>query len=65
MRPGPIGVVNSLVHKACLDLDITHSRKACAIWRHSRPREFRFIGLPLKWRRRDGLADPCRGRFDE
>ena len=25
MRPGPEGKVNALVHKACLDLDITHS----------------------------------------
>ena len=24
MRPGPEGKVNSLVHKACLELDITH-----------------------------------------
>src|SRR5260370_37121635 len=24
MRPGPMGAVNSLVHKACLELHITH-----------------------------------------
>ena len=27
MRPGPEGKVNSLVHKACLELDITHHGK--------------------------------------
>src|SRR5262249_3028189 len=29
MRPGPMGKVNSLVHKACLELDITHMESLC------------------------------------
>src|SRR5262249_58187206 len=29
MRPGPMGAVNSLVHKACLELDITHIESLC------------------------------------
>ncbi len=29
MRPGPEGKVNSLVHKACLELDITHIESLC------------------------------------
>ena len=29
MRPGPEGEVNLLVHKACLDLDITHIESLC------------------------------------
>ena len=29
MRPGPEGMVNTLVHKACLELDITHIESLC------------------------------------
>ena len=29
MRPGPAGVVNTLVHKACLELGITHIESLC------------------------------------
>ena len=29
MRPGPMGDVNLMVHKACLDLDITHIESLC------------------------------------
>ncbi len=29
MRPGPIGEVNSRVHRACLELDITHIESLC------------------------------------
>src|SRR5919197_1075091 len=58
MRPGPMGVVNSLVHKACLDLDITHIESLCNLEALIGEGEFRFIGLPLKWR--GGTGSPIR-----
>ena len=58
MRPGPIGVVNSLVHKACLELDITHIESLCNLEALIGEGEFRFIGLPLKWR--GGTGSPIR-----
>src|SRR5262249_41996630 len=61
MRPGPMGVVNSLVHKACLELDITHIESLCNLEALIGQGEFRFIGLPLKWRGRPRSADPPRG----
>ena len=65
MRPGPIGVVNSLVHKACLELDITHIESLCNLEALIGEGEFRFIGLPLKWR--GGTGSPIRAVavFDE
>jgi kynurenine formamidase len=65
MRPGPEGVVNSLVHKACLELDITHIESLCNLEALIGQGEFRFIGLPLKWR--EGTGSPIRAIaiFDE
>jgi kynurenine formamidase len=58
MRPGPIGEINSLVHKACYDLDITHMESLCNLEQLLGKGEFRFIGLPLKWR--GGTGSPIR-----
>ena len=58
MRPGPQGAVNSLVHKACLDLDITHIESLCNLEALLGQGRFTFIGLPMKWR--DGTASPIR-----
>jgi len=65
MRPGPEGVVNALVHKACLELDITHIESLCNLETLIGQGEFRFIGLPLKWR--EGTGSPIRAIaiFDE
>jgi len=58
MRPGPMGKINSLVHKACLELDITHMESLCNLEALLDQGEFQFIGLPLKWR--DGTGSPIR-----
>jgi kynurenine formamidase len=58
MRPGPMGDINSLVHKACLELDITHIESLCNLEALIGQGEFRFIGLPLKWR--GGTGSPIR-----
>ena len=58
MRPGPIGKVNALVHKACLELDITHMESLCNLEALLGAGQFRFIGLPLKWR--GGTGSPIR-----
>ena len=58
MRPGPEGKVNALVHKACLDLDITHIESLCNLEALLGQGRFTFIGLPMKWR--DGTASPIR-----
>jgi hypothetical protein len=58
MRPAPEGRVNSLVHKACLDLDITHIGSLCNLESLLGQGQFTFIGLPMKWR--DGTASPIR-----
>ena len=58
MRPGPMGKINSLVHKGCLDLDITHIEGLCNLEALLGEGEFQFIGLPLKWR--EGTASPIR-----
>ena len=58
MRPGPEGKVNALVHKACLDLDITHIESLCNLEALLGQGPFTFIGLPMKWR--DGTASPIR-----
>ena len=58
MRPGPEGMVNTLVHRACLDLDITHMESLCNLEELIGQGTFRFIGLPLKWR--GGTGSPIR-----
>ena len=58
MRPGPMGDVNLLVHKACLDLDITHIESLCNLEALLGQGQFTFIGLPLKMR--EGTASPIR-----
>jgi kynurenine formamidase len=58
MRPGPEGKVNALVHKACLDLGITHIESLCNLETLLGAGEFQFIGLPLKWR--GGTGSPIR-----
>ena len=58
MRPGPAGDVNLLVHKACLDLDITHIESLCNLEALLGEGKFTFIGLPMKWR--EGTASPIR-----
>jgi Predicted metal-dependent hydrolase len=58
MRPGPEGKVNALVHKACLDLDITHIESLCNLEALLGKGQFTFIGLPMKWR--GGTASPIR-----
>ncbi len=55
---GREGAVNSLVHKACLDLDITHIESLCNLEALLGQGPFTFIGLPLKMR--DGTASPIR-----
>lgn len=56
MRPGPMNDVNLLVHKACLDLDITHIESLCNLVKLLGEGPFTFIGLPMKWR--NGSASP-------
>ena len=58
MRPGPEGDVNALVHKACLELDITHIESLCNLETLIGQGPARFIGLPLKWR--GGTGSPIR-----
>jgi kynurenine formamidase len=58
MRPGPMSDVNLLVHKACLDLDITHIESLCNLEALLGRGPFTFIGLPLKMR--EGTASPIR-----
>jgi kynurenine formamidase len=58
MRPGPEGKVNALVHKACLELDITHMESLCNLESLLGQGQFTFIGLPLKWR--EGTGSPIR-----
>jgi len=58
MRPGPEGDVNALVHKACLELGITHIESLCNLEALIGQGTFRFIGLPLKWR--GGTGSPIR-----
>ena len=58
MRPGPMGIVNSLVHKACLDLDITHIESLCNLEALLGEGHFTFIGLPMKMR--EGTGSPIR-----
>jgi kynurenine formamidase len=58
MRPGPDGDVNALVHKACLELDITHIESLCNLEALLGRGQFQFICLPLKWR--GGTGSPIR-----
>ncbi|MFC1492232.1 cyclase family protein [Nitrospinota bacterium] len=65
MRPGPEGDVNALVHKACLEQDITHMESLCNLEQLLGKGPFRFIGFPLKFR--GGTGSPIRAVaiFDE
>jgi len=47
-----------LVHKACLDLDITHIESLCNLEALLGKGQFTFIGLPMKWR--GGTGSPIR-----
>jgi kynurenine formamidase len=58
MRPGPEGDVNTMVHKACLELDITHMESLCNLEALLGKGPFQFIGLPLKFR--EGTGSPIR-----
>jgi kynurenine formamidase len=58
MRPAPEGKVNSLVHKACGELGITHIESLCNLEALLGRGPFTFIGLPMKWR--DGTGSPIR-----
>ena len=58
MRPGPMSDVNLFVHKACLDLDITHIESLCNLETLLGQGQFTFIGLPMKMR--EGTASPIR-----
>jgi kynurenine formamidase len=58
MRPGPDSPVNLLVHKACLELDITHMESLCNLEALLGKGPFQFIGLPLKFR--GGTGSPIR-----
>lgn len=58
MRPGPEGKVNTLVHKACLELDITHMESLCNLEALLGQGPFTYIGLPLKFR--GGTGSPLR-----
>jgi kynurenine formamidase len=58
MRPGPDSDVNLLVHKACLDLDITRIESLCNLEALLSHGPFTFIGLPMKGR--EGTASPIR-----
>ncbi|MDP7167600.1 MAG: cyclase family protein [Nitrospinota bacterium] len=58
MRPGPAGDVNSLVHKACLDVGITHLESLCNLDKVLGQGPFRFACFPLKWR--GGTGSPVR-----
>jgi kynurenine formamidase len=51
-------MVNTLVHKACLELDITHLESLCNLESLIGQGEFTFICLPLKWR--GGTGSPIR-----
>ena len=55
---GTEGKVNALVHKACLDLNITHIESLCNLEALLGEGPFTFIGLPIKMR--DGTASPIR-----
>jgi kynurenine formamidase len=55
---GPDSDVNLLVHKACLDLDITHIESLCNLEALLGKGQFTFIGLPMEWR--EGTASPIR-----
>ncbi len=58
MRPGPAGKVNALVHKVCLELNITHMESLCNLEALIGKGQFQFIGLPLKFR--GGTGSPIR-----
>ncbi len=58
MRPGPEGPVNTLVHKACYELGITHIESLCNLEKLLGKGQFRFIAFPLKIK--NGTGGPVR-----
>ena len=50
--------MNALVHKACLELGITHMESLCNLEALLGQGEFRFVGFPLKFR--GGTGSPIR-----
>ena len=61
MRPGPEGKVNSLVHKACFDLGITHIESLCNLEALLGAGPLHLHRPADEMARRHGIADP-RGR---
>src|SRR5262249_8737826 len=51
--------------KACLELDITHIESLCNLEALIGQGEFRFIGLPLKWRGGTGSPIPAGAVVEE
>ena len=54
----PRGQSELAVHKACLELDITHIESLCNLEALLGKGQFTFIGLPMKWR--GGTGSPIR-----
>ena len=61
MRPGPEGVVNALVHKACLELGITHIESLCNLESADRAGDVPVHRPAAEMARRHRLADPGGG----
>ena len=61
MRPGPEGKVNSLVHKACLELDITHMESLCNLEALHRAGRIPVHRPAAEMARGHRLADPRGG----
>ncbi len=61
MRPGPDGKVNALVHKACLELGITHIESLCNLEALLGQGPFQLHRPAAEMARRHRLADPRRG----
>ena len=62
MRPGPDSDENLLVHKACLDLDITHMESLCNLEALLGTGPVHLHRLADEVARRHGLSHPRRGR---
>ena len=61
MRPGPEGKVNALVHKACLELDITHIESLCNLEALLGQGDVPLHRPAAQMARRHRLADPGGG----
>ena len=57
--PGPEGDVNALVHKACLDLDITHIESLCNLGSVAWQGPVHVHWPADEMARRHGVPDPC------